>query len=154
MTIATASAHTTHTRLDAPSSTPTPRRRLLRSTAAVIAGLFVVAVTSTVTDEVFRALHVFPPRDQLMYGSGLFLLALAYRTLYSILGCYLAARLAPSAPMRHALILGVIGLVLSVVGVIVNIQRHLGPNWYPIALVVTALPCAWLGGVLHRSRQR
>jgi len=28
---------------------------------------------------------------------------------------------------------------------------HLGPSWYPIALVITALPCAWLGGVLHRK---
>jgi hypothetical protein len=28
-----------------------------------------------------------------------------------------------------------------------------GPLWYPIALAVTGLPCAWLGGVLHRSKQ-
>jgi hypothetical protein len=28
----------------------------------------------------------------------------------------------------------------------------LGPRWFPIALVVSALPCAWLGGLLHRRR--
>lgn len=26
-----------------------------------------------------------------------------------------------------------------------------GPAWYPIALVLTAVPCAWLGGALHRT---
>jgi len=31
------------------------------------------------------------------------------------------------------------------------IALNLGPAWYPIALVVTALPCGWLGGVLHRG---
>jgi hypothetical protein len=25
-----------------------------------------------------------------------------------------------------------------------------GPAWYPIALVLTTMPCAWLGGALHR----
>jgi ABC-type xylose transport system permease subunit len=52
-----------------------------------------------------------------------------------------------------ALALGVVGLVLSLVGAIAAINMDLGPAWYPIALVVTALPCAWLGGVLHRARQ-
>jgi hypothetical protein len=55
--------------------------------------------------------------------------------------------------MRHALVLGVIGLVLSLAGAIVTIPMNLGPSWYPIALVVTALPCAWLGGFLHSKRQ-
>jgi hypothetical protein len=48
-----------------------------------------------------------------------------------------------------ALTLGVIGLVLSSAGAIAAIPMNLGPSWYPIALVLTALPCAWLGGVLH-----
>ncbi|HEY7652054.1 MAG TPA: hypothetical protein VIG07_04470 [Methylomirabilota bacterium] len=62
-----------------------------------------------------------------------------------------AARLAPRAPMRHALILGAIGLVPSLAGAITAITMvDLGPSWYPLALVLTALPCAWLGGVLHR----
>jgi hypothetical protein len=28
----------------------------------------------------------------------------------------------------------------------------LGPAWYPIALAVTALPLAWLGGALYLAR--
>jgi hypothetical protein len=30
---------------------------------------------------------------------------------------------------------------------------NLGPAWLPIAIVLSALPCTWLGGALHRSAQ-
>jgi ABC-type xylose transport system permease subunit len=55
--------------------------------------------------------------------------------------------------MRHALILGVIGVVLSSLGAITAITMvDVGPAWYPIALVLTTMPCAWLGGALYRAR--
>jgi len=132
---------------------PQPRR-LLHSTAAVLAGLFAVVALSLGTDQVLHALGVYPPWGQPMVGAGLYLLALAYRSAYAVLGSYIAARLAPHAPMRHALILGFVGLALSLVGAIAAVaMKDLGPLWYPIALVVTALPCAWLGGALYRGRQ-
>jgi hypothetical protein len=28
----------------------------------------------------------------------------------------------------------------------------MGPNWYPISLVITAVPFTWLGGAIHRAR--
>ncbi len=31
-----------------------------------------------------------------------------------------------------------------------NVYGVLGPAWYPIALVLTAVPCAWAGGDIHR----
>lgn len=53
--------------------------------------------------------------------------------------------------MRHALVLGVVGLLLSVAGAVVAMAKpELGPAWYSIALVVSAVPCAWLGGALER----
>jgi hypothetical protein len=97
-------------------------------------------------------LEVYPPWGQLMHDPGLILMALAYRTVYAIVGSYLAARFAPYAPMRHAMALGFVGLVLSTAGAIATIPMNLGPAWYPIAIVLTALLCAWLGGVLYRVR--
>jgi hypothetical protein len=131
-------------------TSPQPRH-LWRSTGAVLAGFLAVVILSLGTDQVLHVLEVYPPWGQPMRAPGLNLLALAYRCVYSILGSYIAARLAPRHPMRHALILGAIGLVLSAAGVIAATQHDLGPLWYPIALVVTALPCAWLGGALYRS---
>ena len=135
------------------TTTNTDPRRLLRSTAAVFWGFFAVVVLSLGTDQVLHVLEVYPPWGEPMYEPGLNLLALAYRTVYAVVGSYIAARFAPHAPMRHALALGAVGLVLSSAGAITTSGMDLGPNWYPIALVLTALPCAWLGGVLHRARQ-
>jgi hypothetical protein len=89
-----------------------------------------------------------------MYDTRLNLLALSYRMTYDTFGSYLAARFAPRNPMRHALILGAIGLVPSVAGVIAATKIELGPIWYPVALAVSVMPTAWLGGQLHRISSR
>ena len=133
-----------------PATTANNRRQLLRSTGAVFAGFVTVIALSLGTDQLLHELEVYPPWGQPMPRSGLNLLALAYRSVYAVLGSYVAARLAPRAPMRHALILGGIGFVLSLAGTLAAIAADLGPLWYPIALVATALPCAWIGGALHR----
>lgn len=53
--------------------------------------------------------------------------------------------------MRHAVVLGVIALTLSTFGAIATITQYdLGPDWYPIALAVSAFPCVWLGAVIQR----
>jgi hypothetical protein len=79
------------------------------------------------------------------------LVALVCRFVYVVLGGYLAARFAPSSPMRHALILGGAWLVLAAVGDVVLVRmQFFGPPWYYHGLVITALPGAWLGGMLHR----
>ena len=126
-----------------------PRRRQGRSIWAVVAGFIVVVVLSIGTDAVLHALHVFPTLGQRM-SDKLFLIATIYRTVYAIVGSYITARVAPNRPMTHALIGGIIGLILGSVGAAVTWNRaELGPHWYPLALVVTALPCAWIGGKIH-----
>ena len=120
--------------------------------AALLLGFVSVFVLSLGTDQVLHALDVFPPWGEPMNEMGDNLLALSYRCAYGVFGSYIAARLAPYAPMRHALALGVIGLPLSALGIVAALQMDLGPIWYPVALFVTVLPCAWLGGVLYRSR--
>lgn len=130
-------------------------RRLGRSIAAVVIGFVVVAVLSLATDQLLHVLEVYPPWGQPMHDPALNALALAYRIVYSIFGCWLTARLAPRRPMLHAMIVGAIGFVLSAAGAIVTVtQFELGPAWYPIALALTALPCAWLGGKLPGKLQR
>lgn len=79
-------------------------------------------------------------------------LAFSYRAAIAIGSGYLTARLAPSAPMRHAIILGGIGMALATLGLVGAMTMEMGPLWYPAALVITALPLAWIGGVLARRR--
>lgn len=76
-------------------------------------------------------------------------LSLAYVAVYAIAGCYLAARLAPLHPMRHALILGVLGLAFNLVGAVTMWDQV--PAWYNLAGPALAMPYAWIGG---RIRER
>jgi hypothetical protein len=119
--------------------------RLGRSVGAVLAGLVTVIVTHTGTDAILHASGVYPEAGQVM-SDGLFALAATYRILFTVLGGYVTARLAPSKSLEHALVLGGIGSVLALAGLLAMLGRELGPVWYPLALVVTALPSCWLGG--------
>jgi hypothetical protein len=127
----------------------------LKRIGAVLAGLLVIIILSTGVDVVLHATGVFPPWGQPM-SDGLFLLALAYRIVISVAGCYLAARLAPERPMWHALALGVLGLIVSIAGTVATWNRgpEFGPKWYPLALVLVTFPCAWLGGRLYEERMK
>jgi hypothetical protein len=124
----------------------------LQRVGAVLAGLLAIFVLTTAVDIVLHALGVYPPWSEPI-GNGLSALATAYRIVISVAGCYIAARLAPDNPMRHALVLGGIGVALSLLGAIATWNAGLGPQWYPLALVAVALPCAWTGGLLHVVEQ-
>jgi hypothetical protein len=56
--------------------------------------------------------------------------------------------------MRHAIILGVVGTILGLVGVVVSWGKGLGPTWYPIAIAVLAIPQCWAGGKIHEVQSR
>lgn len=132
-----------------------PRRQLGRSIAAVVIGIVAGVIPTIAADAALHATGVYPPLGQSM-SNGLFALATAYRIVFSILGSYVIARLAPDRPMQHALIGGAIGIIASTVGAVVtwNHVPSLGPHWYPIALIVTALPCAWVGAKLRLMQLR
>lgn len=128
--------------------------RPLRSAAAVFLGFISVAVLSLTTDQLLHVLNVYPPWGEPMWDPGLNLLALSYRILYAVVGGYVTARLAPRSPMRHVAVVGTLGLIAGSAGAIAAIRlANLGPNWYPIALAVTAFPCVWIGGLLHGVRK-
>lgn len=122
-------------------------RRLGRSIWAVFAGFLVGAILSLGTDQVMHVLKIYPPWGERM-SEGLFWVATAYRILYTIIGGYLAAQLAPNRPMKHAMILGTIGLILSIAGAAATWNRDVGPHWYAILIAAIAIPCSWLGAKL------
>jgi hypothetical protein len=114
--------------------------------------LFFVIIVTTVIDVIMHATGIFPPIGQPMADS-LFLVALAYRVIVGIAGGYITARIAPNRPMKHALVLGLIGFVLGIVGVLFTWNRgpEFGPKWYPITVAITAIPTTLLGGKLVRK---
>jgi len=136
-------------------SEPQASRSLGRSIGALLLGAFVAIILSIGTDAAMHATGVFPSLGQPM-ASSLFLVATVYRSAYGVLSSYVTARFAPNRPMGHALVGGVLGLVAATVGAVATWNRGpaLGPHWYPISLMVTALPCAWVGGKLRANQLR
>ena len=127
--------------------------KIWKSILAVIVGLIFIVVTHTATDKILEAIGVLP-KGNLYVGTGLIVFVIGYRAVFSLIGCFLTARLAPSKPMTHALILGVIGVIGSLAGVLANYQLNLGPDWYAWTLVIISLPIAWLGGKLEVIRRK
>lgn len=130
------------------------QRQIGKSILALLAGFAVVVILSIAIDIALRSAGIFPPLGKPM-SDPLFALATTYRTVIGVFGSYLTARLAPNRPLQHALIGGAIGLVLSIIGAVTawNKSAELGPHWYPLALVMLAMPTAWLGGKLGSSRK-
>ncbi len=130
-------------------------RRIVIGTRAVAAGLVTIVGLSNGTDIVLEATGVFPPVDvQAREGftSGwMVALAFTYRTIYLITGAYVTAALAARRPGRHALVLGVIGTALGILGAVAT--WGVTPAWFSVLLILQGLPCVWLGQRL-RSRAR
>ena len=124
----------------------TEKRSLPRSIGAVFAGIVANVAIALALDALFHAMGVFPRLGEEM-SEALFLLALSYRLLAAVAGGYLTALLAPRNPMKHALILGSIGVLMSTAGTVAMWDK--GHHWYPLALVVISLPLSWLGAKLR-----
>jgi len=129
MTIALETTNTSHPRL--------------RTTWALVAGFGAVFVLSSAADAILHALNYYP-NDGTAGTDGELAVALAYRTLFTIIGGAITAWLAPSHPVRLATILGVIGILPAVLGVLA--MWGLGHQWYGISIAVLALPSTALGG--------
>ncbi|MCE9620048.1 MAG: hypothetical protein K8R92_09060 [Planctomycetes bacterium] len=121
------------------------------STWAILAGVVFIIVVTTLVDIALHMLKVYPPTKEPINDLQA-LLATSYRIVISIAGAWLTAWLAPRNPMKHAMILGVVGVVLGMFGLVVTWNLELGPRWYPIALVVLSVPQCWVGGKLYEMR--
>lgn len=124
---------------------------MLRSIVAIVVGFVVIGVLAFGTDAI---VHTMMPGafDAAMRTNDVPILVgtIVYVTIYAIAGCYLAALLAPSHPMRHAMILGVLGLLFNIAGTYAAWAT--APAWYHVTALVLVLPSAWIGGWL-RERQ-
>jgi hypothetical protein len=120
-----------------------------RGIGAILAGMIFIVVSHTATDFVLESLGIFTPPSEGFHTTWMVVTATIYRSIYTIVGGYITAALAPNPPMRYVWILGIIGVVASTLGAIATIPLGIAPAWYPIALVVLALPCVLLGGKLR-----
>ena len=135
--------------MTAPS--PTVSFRPLRYAGAFIAGFATVAVLSMLTDAVLHSTGIYPTDGSVGSDANL-AFALAYRTAFTVLGGYIAARLAPANGLRMSVILGIVGTLAATAGAVA--MWSVGHHWYPVALAALALPSTALGGWLFTRASR
>lgn len=125
---------------------------ILKGIGAILAGMIFIGIFHAGTDFLLERLGIFTPPSEGFHTPWMVVTATIYRCVFTVIGGYITATLAPNPPMRYVAILGLIGLALCIAGAIATIPMKIAPAWYPIVLAVTAFPCTWLGGVL-RGRQ-
>jgi hypothetical protein len=119
----------------------------LKSIGSVLAGFITVVVLSTGTDALLEKVGIFPPPSEMgIYITWMLVLALIYRTVYTVFGGYVTAWFAPQNPMKHVWALAILGQLGGLAGVYAGWE--LSAHWYPIALAVLAIPSVWLGGTI------
>jgi hypothetical protein len=116
-----------------------------RSFGAIVAGFAVAFLLTIAGYEMLRLLwpSAFGIANRIESAPAL-LLVLLYTFVFAALGCSVTARLAPNAPMVHALVLGGIILVLDTIATVSRWGSE--PPWYHVAVVALVLPSAWVGG--------
>lgn len=121
---------------------------MARSVVAILVGFFLIGALATAGDVLVRQLvpSAYDPAGR-MTSLPLLALTQAYVALFAITGCYVCARLAPHHPLRHAMILGVLGLLFNVYGSYARWNDV--PVWFHVVGLALTLPYAYVGGWLR-----
>lgn len=128
-------------------------KTILKSIGAIVAGFAIVAILSIATDTVLEKLGIFPPvSEHGLFITWMLVLALVYRSVYTVVGGYVTAKLAPNNPMRHIIILMVLGGVGGIAGAVAG--WNLSAHWYPVLLAITGPVFVWLGGKLYFKKSK
>jgi hypothetical protein len=126
---------------------------MARLIVAIITGSLITIILSITTDMIMVSLGVFPPLDsgEFNFNNRLLLIAFFYRSVYSILSAFVIALIAKEKYRKAVLISGIIGTVIGLIGLVVMWEKSKAAWWYPVSLVVFAIPLALLGGKIYKK---
>lgn len=127
--------------------------KVVKSIAAVVAGFLAIVFLTSLIDALLAGTGVFPARPE-EYTTGLSLIALIYRTAFAVVGGLVVAKLAPSEPAKHVIVLAAIGTLIGLAGVVTGWNLPGYPHWYSIALTVLTFPAIWYGGQLAMGQKK
>lgn len=128
---------------------------ILKSIGAILAGYFVSAILTGVTISVLGMLF---PASYNPENVGWVVFNVMYGCAFAVIGGYVLARLAPSKPMIHAWVLGILMALFAVLtGYMVSSapsspEYTSQPNWYYPVLAITVLPSILLGAWFYTRK--
>jgi hypothetical protein len=120
---------------------------ILKSILAVLAGFLTVAILSITMDAILEATGILPPNAHPeLLVTWMLGLAFIYRSVFTVVGGYITARLAPENKLAHVKVLMILGGIGGILGVIYG--WNLSEHWYPMLLALTGPLFIWCGGKL------
>jgi hypothetical protein len=125
---------------------------MARSIGAIVLGFVLIGALSFGTDYLMRN-FIMPDAyaaDGSTQNMTILLITMVYVAVFAVAGCYLTGRLAPHHPLRHAMILGVLGLLFNIAGTVA--MWNTAPPWFHLLNLALVLPYAYLGGRLAESQ--
>lgn len=117
---------------------------------AIMTAILINFILATAIDMGFHAAGIYPPYGQPMMDSGLMAIAMSYRMLITIFAAYITAMIAREKAKTAIYFTGILGTILWLIGAIVG--WDLGPAWYHITGIVSALPLALLGWKIYERQ--
>lgn len=125
---------------------------IFKSIGAIVAGFAFGAILSIGADFLFGKLGIMSMENFKQTSFAIICVVIIYRFAFNVAGCYLTAKLAPQNPMKHCIIIGIIGTLLSILGTYAMWEKAI--PFYNIAIILISLPSAWLGGILYLLNNR
>ena len=126
-------------------------KKIFKSIGAILAGFILGATLSIATDFLMDKLGIMSMENFKQTPVIIILVVIVYRFIFNVLGCYFTAKLAPGKPIKHVIIIGIIGTILSIAGAVAMWENAI--PFYNIAIILISLPSAWLGGQLFLKIQ-
>jgi len=123
---------------------------LLKSIGAVLTGFITIFILAVALDHFLEKAGLMQTETFNFNSGWVIAVVVIGRLLFNIAGPYITARLAPNRPLRHALILGMIGVVVNTMGGIMMWPKT--PHWFPLILILLPLPCAWIAAKLVKPK--
>lgn len=125
---------------------------IFNSVRAIVIGFFFIGGLSFAADVVVRKFVPTAFVGGRTDSIPILILTLVYVAMFAIVGSYTTAHLAPRNPMKHAVVLGVLGLIFTTIGTIVVWSS--APAWYHVTSLALVMPYAWIGGRLREIEIR
>jgi len=124
---------------------------IFKSIGVILLAFVVITLLSMLTDYLLESIGVLPNPQKGLFEKWAILLVLFYRGVYTIFAGFLVAKLAINKPMLHAIILGIIITLITVMAVSSPSFAEKAPLWFGFTLAAITIPCLWLGVRIKES---
>jgi len=120
-------------------------KNVYKSIGVILLAFISITLLSIATDFLLESIGILPDPKKGLFDTRTIILVLAYRGIYTIFAGFIIAKLAPSKTILHAIILGAIGIIITILATTDPSFVDKAPLWFGYTMAAITVPCLWLG---------